>query len=1101
MPRSTRSRSRAGSLSSRRSFRPDSEDDAPRPTQQMHNDDFVTPCSHLDEPEPSTIPRRSISRKSSLSRLYPELVPPKNPAQQPLEHARFAASASARSGQGSHYDLLQDFKIEYSEKTIKMWVSRDSGFTVVFSPVEQSIIEANFQVNTEIFDDTGRPHTLEHLSLSGSKHFPWKGALDEIAKRMIGYRADARTAKTNTTYTMSTASQEGFLKLLPVYLDHLFFPTLTDSAFTTEVFHIDGKGQDGGVVLRERQSVQSTCSDRVHLKTMRTVYNKNNGNRSEPGGRVSALRELHLEDIRSYHDTMYVPQNMTLMVFGSAIDPLDIIHVLDTQLEPALAAAGLANGPNGPPGWKRPFVQSRTAENPPFIEKNTIETVLFPSEDESEGIVMVNWVTCFWQDQLNVNAIDALFTYLADSDSEDSPLQQVFVQGSNPWCSDIDYDYDGNPRVMSWTFNSVKATKLDDLPAKLNETLRNILRDGIDLERMKTTLEHQLCTLLDQIESDTNYLKLNLSDYALYGARDGSDLQSVFQDLRRAKSLFKWTQTEWNHLLAEYFVTNPYVAVIGRPSAALAKKKAEKANSYVASNVSHFGPAGLKQLDQQLAAAVKANASPIPKRVLRQFEMPALSDVHCFEPIVGKSLGVAKKHGFVMNDVQRLLDAEGIELPLHVSFAQVKGNFVTINIALTPSKSLSNGIRALIPVYTDMFTWLPLKRASGETLTSQQALNQVMADSVSCSMNVEDEQLVIRMKVLKDKYAIALEWLKDMIWGSVFDPKCLKVSVNNIIQTLQDRKQDGTCVASNSLTFAAFNYSSNSLARTLFVETVTMPALLQRLQSNPSSVVKDLETLRQDVANPRMMRVQVIGDILSMKSPAGTWIDHFEPITPFSPRDLIAVPKYAVNFSPLGLKPKESVKVIQVGSLQSSVVDFRSMGPATWDHPESPALALAVVLLNSSDSDGPLWNAVQGNGFPTVIHSALSGALHLVLDCCPDAHLAWTASRNVVEAIVDGRRVYANQIILDEDTPLKAASNFFTMSDLQGCPANMAKRKLDLAKDVTASDVVKAISHYVVPLFHPATSTGVIACGPSQWDETSVKFSQEGYKVEKDVLV
>ncbi len=36
-------------------------------------------------------------------------------------------------------------------------------------------------------------------------------------------------------YTLTTAGSEGMLALLPVFIDHVLFPTITDSGFVTEV--------------------------------------------------------------------------------------------------------------------------------------------------------------------------------------------------------------------------------------------------------------------------------------------------------------------------------------------------------------------------------------------------------------------------------------------------------------------------------------------------------------------------------------------------------------------------------------------------------------------------------------------------------------------------------------------------------------------------------------------------------------------------------------------------------------------------------------------------------------------------------------------------
>ena len=47
----------------------------------------------------------------------------------------------------------------------------------------------------------------------------------------------------HTCYTVYTAGTSGFLQILPIYLDHILFPTLRKEDFATEVHHISGRGR------------------------------------------------------------------------------------------------------------------------------------------------------------------------------------------------------------------------------------------------------------------------------------------------------------------------------------------------------------------------------------------------------------------------------------------------------------------------------------------------------------------------------------------------------------------------------------------------------------------------------------------------------------------------------------------------------------------------------------------------------------------------------------------------------------------------------------------------------------------------------------------
>merc|ERR1711939_166207 len=67
------------------------------------------------------------------------------------------------------YDLLAKGKLDYAGVQFAKWRSRDSGLKVVWADVESPLVHGWFSVATEIFDDTGRPHTLEHLIFMGSE--------------------------------------------------------------------------------------------------------------------------------------------------------------------------------------------------------------------------------------------------------------------------------------------------------------------------------------------------------------------------------------------------------------------------------------------------------------------------------------------------------------------------------------------------------------------------------------------------------------------------------------------------------------------------------------------------------------------------------------------------------------------------------------------------------------------------------------------------------------------------------------------------------------------------------------------------------------------
>ena len=155
-----------------------------------------------------------------------------------------------------------------------------------------------FLIATEEDSDDGLPHTLEHLVFLGSEDYPYKGVLDLLANRSLANGtsmfemwpkiflfkfhkceiflhhqiSDAWTETDNTVYTLSCAGSEGFLRLLPVYLDHILFPTLTKSGFITEIYSVTKEGEDNGAVYCEMQGRENSGESRSHLELLRNIY-------------------------------------------------------------------------------------------------------------------------------------------------------------------------------------------------------------------------------------------------------------------------------------------------------------------------------------------------------------------------------------------------------------------------------------------------------------------------------------------------------------------------------------------------------------------------------------------------------------------------------------------------------------------------------------------------------------------------------------------------------------------------------------------------------------------------------------------------------------
>ena len=188
-------------------------------------------------------------------------------------------------------------------------------------------VNGYFALATEIFDDSGAPHTLEHLVFMGSRSYPYKGLLDKLASRAYSM-TNAWTATDHTAYTLDTAGWDGFAQILPVYLEHVLVPTMTDEACYTEVYHVDPQAKEAGVVFSEMQAIQYTSDELMNLHARRLVYPEDVGFRYETGGMTESLRVLTPERIREFHRAMYQSRNLCLVIAGETKHD-QLVDILD----------------------------------------------------------------------------------------------------------------------------------------------------------------------------------------------------------------------------------------------------------------------------------------------------------------------------------------------------------------------------------------------------------------------------------------------------------------------------------------------------------------------------------------------------------------------------------------------------------------------------------------------------------------------------------------------------------------------------------------------------------------------------------------------------
>ncbi|KAI1776448.1 Metalloenzyme, LuxS/M16 peptidase-like protein [Hypoxylon cercidicola] len=1006
---------------------------------------------------------------------------------------------------GSHgpsvrFRKIQSFQTDYAHATITQYESERSGMQVIVADRDGPKVNGYFTLATEIFDDSGAPHTLEHLVFMGSKSYQYKGLLDKLASRAYG-NTNAWTATDHTAYTLETAGWEGFAQILPVYLEHLIVPTITDAACLTEVHHVNGEGNDAGVVYSEMQGVQYTSAELMDIKARRLLYPENVGFRYETGGMMEALRVLTPEKIRSFHRAMYQPRNMCVVIVGE-VDHDNLLSILDQFEESVKDDIPPLNAP-----FKRPWIESA---QPPPLTKTTVETIEFPDDDESTGDMVIGFFGPNCTNVIETTALAILLTYLCGSSV--AVLENVMVE-KEELASSIGYMWDTRPNTVIWLQPTGVATKnLELVEKRLIGLLQDVASKPLDMTYMNECIQRERRQIKAQAEESESFYSGNIiSDY-LYGSRDGSTLKDL-ATLGEYGILEKWTDEQWRAFLKKWISHAHHVSILGAPSLRLATKLKEDEVARIEKRKQELGAEGLQKLAQKLDDAKKQNEIDIPASLLEKWQIPPVESIHFIKSQTARS-GMARKLGVDENPAQKAIDKASTGLPLFVQFEDVRTNFVHIAVHVGTSK-IPVEYKPLLSIFSDNFFNTPIQR-NGQRISFEDVVMQLEKDTVSYTLDsgskfADSESFLIRFQVEPEKYATAIEWIRTMMFDSVFDVTRLKAGIAKQLADVPEAKRDGR-VMTNEVELAIHNEASSMMVvkRTL-VKAVYLRRLKKLLESDPDAVVARFEELRKRLFTFDNLRVLVIADVSNSKLPdpvkawdilSGSLDTRVETVNP------IIKPHSLLNEE--GRNPGSvGAVIIPMTAIDSSYSISSSKGLTSYSDPAVPALLVAMQYLDTVE--GTLWNAVRGNGLAYGAYFAKEldgGYLHFKIFRSPQASKAITAARDAIAALVNGTVEFEKPMIegvisqlvmniADEQATLAtAAMQNYIVNVVRGLEPDYNIKMLAKVRTVTVEDIKQAMKTWLLPLFEPGKSNVVVCCAHAMVEKLEEDFQTMGYKTQ-----
>ncbi|KAK3900955.1 Presequence protease 1, chloroplastic/mitochondrial [Staphylotrichum tortipilum] len=1007
--------------------------------------------------------------------------------------------------QKPRFRKVQSFRTDYAPTTITQYESERSGMRVIVADRKGPKINGYFTLATEIFDDSGAPHTLEHLVFMGSKSYRYKGLLDKLAGRAYS-NTNAWTAVDHTAYTLETAGWDGFAQILPVYLEHVVLPNITDDACTTEVHHIDGEGNDAGVVYSEMQALQYSSNELMDLRARRLLYPENIGFRYETGGMMEALRVLTPQRIREFHKAMYQPQNLAIVVIGEA-DHDDLLRILDDFEE---SIKDDIPPPN--PDFKRPFVDSA---QPPPLEKTYVETVEFPEEDESTGEIVVAFFGPSCIDVIEATAVNIIMTYLCGSSV--SVIENVMVE-KEQLASSVTYWWDSRPNSVIWFQPTGVATeKLAFVEQRLLSLLKDVASKPLDMAYINECLQREKRQVRLHAEGSESFYANNIITDHLFGKRSGASLREL-ESLSEYDVLEGWTDDQWRDFLRKWISDAHHVSILGKPSMELANTLKANEEARLAKRREELGKEGLEQLREKLDLAKKNNDKPIPPEVLDQWPVPGTGSIHFIESATARS-GKARDLGVLDNPAQKVIDAAPQGLPLFVQFEDVPTNFVHLTVHVGVSQTLMK-YKPLLPLFADNFFNSPVTR-DGKRLEFEEVVKQLEKDTISYHISTssrlgDSEGVAIQFQLDRDKYTTIISWLRTLMFDIIFDPVRIKAAIVKALADIPEAKRDGRAMAQEVDMAIHFKPESYVAARRTLVKAVYLRRLKKLIDKDPATVLGWFEELRKSLFTFSNMRVLVTADVARLSDPVAAWdllTTNNPALDPTTPA-LLPITKLHAMLSAEGHSPGAfGSVVIPMTTLDSSYSVSTASGLSSYADPRLPAYLVALGYLEAVE--GPLWNAVRGNGLAYGVSFSRevdAGYIQFRVYRSPDASKAIEASRVTVARLASGEVPLDRHLVegavsgvvfaaADEQATMAAAAQQnYVVGVVRGLEQGWNRKILARVREVTEEEIKQVMREVVLPVFEPGRSNVVVTCAPIMEENIVKALATAGYKTQVQTL-
>lgn len=660
-------------------------------------------------------------------------------------------------------------------------IELENGLDVIFH-VDKSdpVVAVELMVHVgsarELKGRTGFAHLFEHLLFLESENLG-KGGLDKMSARIGGSGANGSTSKDRTNY-LQTVPKDALEKMIWAEADKLgwFINTVTSPVLEKEKQVVKNE---------KRQGVDNRPYGHNQYVIDKNLYPKDHPYNWQVIGSLTDLQNATLDDVKTFFNKWYVPNNATLVLSGD----LDIdkakewVHKYFDEIPRGNEITPLEKRPGLLTNTKHLYYEDNFARVPQL-------TMVWPS------------VEYYHPDSY---ALEVLSQYLSDGKS--ATLNQMLIDELKVTSSTSMYNYSnelaGNLQLSIRAFNNVN---LEQVKTGVLKAFEKFEEEGIsekDLNRIKAGQETNFYRSLSSVLGKGT----NLASYNTYTGNPGfvtKDIENTLavnsQDVMRVFN---------EYIKDKHYITTSFVP---KGSTDLALK----------------GSVLAEVIEEKIVKGAEADFNP---NVSSQYvKTPSLFD-RSLEPKYGESpsLKIPDVYKSKLDNGLEIYGIKNNEVPL-----------VSFNLAIEGGQLLESTGKLGI---ANLTAQLLNKGTKDKTVKELEESIQELGASLYVSSN--SESINISGTTLSKNYTATLLLAQEMLLKPRFDKDEFDLLKKATISRIRQQEANPNSVASNAfnkLIYGNNNIRSNNILGTLnSIKSITLEDVQLFYNSNISpSVAKML---------------------------------------------------------------------------------------------------------------------------------------------------------------------------------------------------------------------------------------------------------------------